>query len=124
MTGDEPILRHLAQVPKEGVVICSPVLAELYAGAYREDDPSENLAQIEELISGMDFVLFDKRCAERFGRMKAALRRLGKKRTDFDLAIAATAVEHGFVLVTHDGRMRRQIVREAVPELVIEEWSA
>jgi tRNA(fMet)-specific endonuclease VapC len=54
---------------------------------------------------------------EEFGRLRALLRRGGQLITDFDLAIAATALAHGLTVVTHNTRHFSRI-----PGLLLDDW--
>ena len=56
--------------------------------------------------------------ADRFGQLKAELRRLGKPRSDVDLFVAATAIEHGAILVTDD----QALLDGTIPGLRAENW--
>ncbi|HXG12549.1 MAG TPA: type II toxin-antitoxin system VapC family toxin [Gemmataceae bacterium] len=54
---------------------------------------------------------------EEFGRLRALLRRQNQLIGDLDLAVAATALTHGFTLVTHNQRHFSRI-----PGLSLEDW--
>ncbi|MCP3958895.1 MAG: type II toxin-antitoxin system VapC family toxin [bacterium] len=57
---------------------------------------------------------------DRFGDVKAALRRRGINKSDADLLIAATALETDSVLVTDD----RALHDGAIEDLEVENWTA
>lgn len=50
--------------------------------------------------------------------MKYALRRLGRAKSDFDLAIASIALTHGATLVTHD----TALLDGSIDGLAVEDW--
>jgi tRNA(fMet)-specific endonuclease VapC len=54
---------------------------------------------------------------EEFGRLRALLRRKNQLIGDMDIATAATALTHGFTMVTHNTRHFSRI-----PGLQIEDW--
>jgi predicted nucleic acid-binding protein len=56
--------------------------------------------------------------ARRFAGLKAQLRARGRTKQDFDLIIAATALESGSILVTDDGAL----LAGDIPDLVVENW--
>ncbi len=62
---------------------------------------------------------FDEAAANRFGQLKADLKRQGKILLDADLMIAAIALTNQLVLVTNNVKHF-----ERIPELVIENWVA
>ena len=55
--------------------------------------------------------------AKRFGELRAALLDAGQGTPDMDLLIAATALEHGLTLVTHN-----VADYAGVPGLSIQDW--
>jgi tRNA(fMet)-specific endonuclease VapC len=92
--------------------------AELYALGYRAN--AKKLEEIDDLLRDMEILEFDEACAREYGRIHARLAERGLSAGHADLMIAATAVEHGLVLVTHDKDFRR--VTAALPELRLEDW--
>jgi tRNA(fMet)-specific endonuclease VapC len=58
--------------------------------------------------------------ADRFGVVKAQLRARGKLKADFDLVIAATALELGATLVTNDG----PLLSGDIEGLFVDNWLA
>ena len=55
---------------------------------------------------------------ERYAAVRAAVERRGRRKSDFDLVIACTALEHGAVLVTNDTALKEG----AIEGLVVEDW--
>lgn len=53
------------------------VLAELYAGAFLLDDPTKNLAGINDLLQDMELLAFDEESAKQFGMLRGQLKRAG-----------------------------------------------
>ena len=78
------------------------VAAELYDWAYLRADPAPRLIQISELLTDVLLLDFDPACAERFGRVRAFLRRRGAVVAPMDLLIASVALAHDLTLVTHN----------------------
>jgi len=93
------------------------VVGELYAGAFRLDDPSPLLQKIERLIADFQVLPFDEACAERFGRVRGGLLRSGITVSTVDLMIAAVALVHDLTMVTHNTKDFA-----AVPGLRLEDW--
>jgi predicted nucleic acid-binding protein len=55
---------------------------------------------------------------ERYAAVRADVERRGRRKSDFDLVIACTAMEHGAVLVTNDAALKDG----AIEGLVVEDW--
>jgi predicted nucleic acid-binding protein len=56
--------------------------------------------------------------ADRFGVIKAQLRSRGRLKADFDLMIAATALDLGATLVTDDG----DLLSGDIADLIVDNW--
>lgn len=99
------------------VFINSIVLAELYAWAYRRDDPSSLLVSIEAFVTDVPVLMFDNECAEVFGKTRGRLLAKGLSVNSIDLLIASVALKHSFTLVTAN---TQDFVN--VPDLKLENW--
>jgi predicted nucleic acid-binding protein len=55
---------------------------------------------------------------ERYAVGRAAVELRGRRKSDFDLVIACTAIEQGAVLVTNDAALKDG----AIEGLVVEDW--
>lgn len=118
LNGNAKVLQRLDALHPEDVILCAPVLAELVYGACCSAREAENLGKIEELLTRTRFEELSLGAAFRFGELKASLRKRGRTKDDFDLAIAAVALNLEAVLVSddmdfHDG---------AITEIRIENW--
>ena len=81
-------------------VVC---VAELYEGIFLGQRPKEEKEKIEEFIANLAFVAeIDRKTAEKFGELRANLRKKGKIISDFDILIAAASIENNFILVTEN----------------------
>ena len=81
-------------------VVC---VAELYEGIFLGQRPREEREKIEEFIANLAFVAeIDRKTAEKFGELRANLRKKGKIISDFDILIAAASIENNFILVTEN----------------------
>lgn len=101
------------------VFLCSLVVGELLYGAYHGGaaHQAKNLALIVSLRQQFPSVPFDDRAAEEYGKARAHLASVGSMIGPNDLIIAATALVHGYILVTHN---TREFGR--VPGLRLEDW--
>jgi tRNA(fMet)-specific endonuclease VapC len=85
--------------------IPSIVLGELYAWAYRRNEPKSLIDRIEsELLPDVRVLDFDRDCAIEFGQLRGTLLKRGIAVSRSDLLIAATALFHDLTLVTHNTR--------------------
>jgi tRNA(fMet)-specific endonuclease VapC len=112
--GERFLKHHLCDV-----ATCAIVAAELMAGAYLSQARGRNLEVTRDFLSSMHQYPFDDACVEHYGELRARLTRAGQLIGPNDLLIAATALAHGAILVTHN---TAEFSR--VPGLLIEDWEA
>jgi len=113
-----PVTRRLATVQRSHVFLCQIVKAELYYGAYKSKRRSENLAVLQQFFSQFNTLPFDDKALEIYGRIRAELAAKGTPIGPNDVIIAATALSHNAILVTHNTREF-----ERVTDLKIEDWA-
>lgn len=119
------LLRHpqsrarqkMSSLPNTDVYLCSPVVGELYYGAYRSNNYIRNCNLIGELLQTLHSIPFDDAAAVVFGEIRSQLATAGTPIGPFDLQIAAIALVHGLTLVTHN---TREFSR--VSGLVLDDW--
>lgn len=108
---------RLAAVKREEVTICQIVKAELYYGAYKSARREANPVLLAKFFSQFVSLPFDDAAAEAYGRLRAELTRRGTPIGPNDLMIAAIALAHDLMLVTHN---TAEFSR--VPGLHLEDW--
>lgn len=118
LNGRAEVLDRLEELLPDEILLAAPVLAELDFGARCSRRSRENLERLERLVEEMHHVAFDQNAARRFGQIKSALRRQGISKSDFDLTIAAIALEQNVVLVSNDHAFHDQ----SIPDLLVEDW--
>ena len=100
----------LAAIPRAEQFTSAVVIGELFRGAYRSPDSARHLEKIvSRVLPAVTVLPFDTAVAKKFGELSAALQGKGQPLADADLAIAATALHHGLVLVTGNVRHYRRI---------------
>lgn len=113
------VVRRFNRVLPDSLLFLPAIaLAELQYGALSSQRIAENLAKIDRILRILIFAPVDRPIAERFGLIKARLRRQGVSKSDADLFIASTALEMRATLVTDDGGIRDA----PLGELKVENW--
>ncbi|QLQ24571.1 MAG: type II toxin-antitoxin system VapC family toxin [Dechloromonas sp.] len=102
-----------------GAVLCSVVQAELLFGALCSQRRTQNLERTNAFLAGFQSLPFDDEAAYRHALIRAELSAKGQLIGPNDLLIAATALAHGAILVTHN---TAEFSR--VPGLLTEDWEA
>lgn len=109
VSGDQPVVSRFT----DDVELFAPVvvLGELLYGAMWSQRREENLARIGSSLSAWPLLHVDAETAQRYGEIKAELRRLGRPILDNDLWIGAAAILHGLTLLSRDAHF------DSVPDL-------
>jgi tRNA(fMet)-specific endonuclease VapC len=119
LNGSHPALvERVLEAGPQRLAVSSVTVAELHFGAARSGRPRANRDRVRALLRELETSPFDDDCAEIFGRLKSELFKAGTPLTDFDIAIAASALAGGRTLVTSDSDMRK------IRGLSIEDWTA
>jgi predicted nucleic acid-binding protein len=92
----EPV-KLIRELIVSGLVLAtsSVNIAELYAGMRKGEETAT-----EELISGLECLPLTPEIAKNAGHITVVRRRIGKTHSLVDMMIAATAIEHGYRLLT------------------------
>jgi tRNA(fMet)-specific endonuclease VapC len=104
LKGDNATLTLLGRIAPDEIAISWPTLGEVYAGAYYSPNPDARLDHARGFLRFYARVEFDGTIIQRFGELRAFLRRRGQPITDIDLLVAATALEYDFTLLTYNRR--------------------
>ncbi len=110
LKGRGGVAARLLAEPPSNVALPAVVLYELEFGAARSAAPTGLKRRLDELLQGLAILPFGADEARAAARIRLMLERSGRPIGPLDLLIAATAVEHGAILVTHNlkefGRVR------------------
>jgi len=112
-----PVDRIIQHTQTQDSALCAIVVAELYEGAYRSRRQAENLTHVIEFIQPFLVLPFDQAAAELAGLYGAELAAKGMTIGPHDLQIAAIALVHKLVLVTHNTREFNRVLG-----LRLEDW--
>jgi tRNA(fMet)-specific endonuclease VapC len=117
-TSTKLVARLREHEPAE-IKLCSVVKAELVFGARRSSRIADNLRLLRRFFEPFQSLSFDDECAERYALIRSELERSGTPIGPNDMLIAATAVTHAAILVTHNVA---EFAR--VAGLAFEDWEA
>lgn len=115
--GENQVKEHFLSVDSSAIWLCSVVKAELFFGAMKSTQLTENLALLDELFEDFTSVPFDDEAARKYGEIRSDLARKGTPIGPNDLMIAAIALAHESVLITHNTREFKRVVG-----LKVEDW--
>ena len=115
--GNAGVRRGVLSQNPDDIFLCSPVIAELYVGAYKSQFRRSNILLIEELLRDYECLHSTTRESLKFADIVSGMSSLGKAGTVFDLQIASIALSHGLTVVTNDADFSH------IPNLAIEDWT-
>jgi tRNA(fMet)-specific endonuclease VapC len=101
----------------QDIAVCSTVKAELFYGAMKSANPKKNLMRQQNFLSQFQSLPFDDISTLTFATIRSQLEVVGTPIGAYDLQIAAIALAHDLILVTHNVREFSRIV-----DLKIEDW--
>ncbi len=111
------VIARFKTLQLEEVAISSVTLAELEYGVKKSQAKEKNQQALEEFISPLVILPFDKQAASYYGDLRASLERMGTPIGSLDFMIAAHALSLGITLVTNN---TKEFIR--VTGLKIENW--
>lgn len=113
----EAVIEKIIDAGENKICLCAPVKAELWYGACKSQRLDKNKVSLEWLFSDFPSFPFDDDAAFHFGEIRAYLTKKGTPIGLFDMQIAAIALAHDLIVVTHNTREF-----ERVPNLKLEDW--
>ena len=111
------LTERLARQSPSELRLCSVVKAELLYGARLSSRQPANMRLLRTFFAPFVSLPFDDASAERYGVIRGDLHRAGRPIGPNDLMIAAIALTHDLVLVTHNADEFGRVV-----DLRIEDW--
>ena len=107
----------LASVPLVEVGVSTITKSEMFYGSAKSQTPEISLKKQLEFLVTLQNVPFDEKSASVYGKIRANLEQQGTPIGGNDMLIAATALTHQLILVTHNTREFNRIAG-----LQIEDW--
>lgn len=118
INGRSPSIRaKMLTIDDSEIVISTIVQAEMYAGSAKSQTPQRSREIQKEFFRRFATIPFDTQAARIYGDIRGQLETQGTPIGGNDLLIAATAIAHDFILVTHN---TREFGR--VSDLKMEDW--
>jgi tRNA(fMet)-specific endonuclease VapC len=99
---DDRLIARWSSVKATDIVLCSIIVYELRYGAERSSNPAREHSKLDLFLSPFTSIPFDDQCARRCAEIRTELESVGNVIGPHDLQIAATALQHGLTLVTHN----------------------
>ena len=100
--GQGQVAESLANVSAQEISIPTIVLFELQVGIAKSNAPAKRIQQLQELLSRVNLVLFDREAALAAAKIRAELEQQGTQIGQMDVLIAGTAIALQASLVTHN----------------------
>jgi tRNA(fMet)-specific endonuclease VapC len=100
--GQGQVAQNMAQVRPQDIVISTIVLFELEVGIAKSNSPAKRMQQLQQLLSRVRLVAFDREAAGAAAIIRARLEQQGTPIGPMDVLIAGTAVSLQADLVTHN----------------------
>jgi len=87
---------------ENGCAVSIITQAELFYGAYKSSNSLANLKKVKAMFLdlGIEVITFNEEIIEQYAKIKTKLEKEGKRLDEFDLLIAATAIEKNLILVS------------------------
>ena len=100
--GQGQVAKNFANVSPEEIGISTIVLFELQVGIAKSTSPAKRTQQLDQLLSRVNLIPFDRDCAVAAATIRAQLEQQGTPIGPIDVLIAGTALALQATLVTHN----------------------
>ena len=105
LRGDQLLVDQVARLDEVHTSVVA--VGELLYGARHSSSPAANLERVASFVAAIVVLPCDDATADVYARVKQDLRVKGRPIPDNDLWIAATAIQHGLVLVNRDAHFEQ-----------------
>ncbi|MCW6053507.1 type II toxin-antitoxin system VapC family toxin [Lyngbya sp. CCAP 1446/10] len=100
--GQGQVAQNLVNIPPQEIGISTIVLFELQVGIAKSTSPAKRTEQLQQLLSRVNLVPFDRDSAVAAATIRAQLEQQGTPIGPIDVLIAGTALAFQATLVTHN----------------------
>ena len=119
MRGDEKLISKIKSRKPAEISICTVTLAEIYYGIEKSSvKKKERRNKIERISSQLEIHSFDELAARKYAIIRSQLEKNGLVISERDLQIATIAMANKLVVVTHNIKEFKRIVK-----LEVEDWA-
>jgi predicted nucleic acid-binding protein len=94
----------LIRLASSGIAISWITVGELYEGAFESPNPEARLAALRGFLQPLRVLGINGPTMERFAEIRSFLRRQGQLIPDFDIILAATALQYDLTVLTFNTR--------------------
>lgn len=120
INGRAPQIRErIRLIADTDITISTVTMGEMFFGSAKSEHPERSRTRQDAFFVRFAHLVFDEGAANEFGRIRAHLEAAGTPIGPYDMQIAAIALVHGLIVVTHNTREFSRI-----PDLQIEDWEA
>src|SRR5437016_1904972 len=95
-------IQLLSSFAKDDLAISLITYGEIYEGIHFGRDPRKTTDVFQRFLRSVTILPLTQAIMQQFARIRGELRRKGKIIGDFDILIAATAIQHKITLVTRN----------------------
>jgi tRNA(fMet)-specific endonuclease VapC len=118
LNGRAPQIRvRIATLADTDIAVSAITKGEMYAGAAKSQTPQRSRARQDGFFVRFVSLPYDDAASDAFGRIRAHLETAGTPIGPYDMQIAAIAVVHNLIVVTHNTKEFGRI-----PWLTLEDW--
>jgi predicted nucleic acid-binding protein len=100
----QPAPRILDRLAGSRIFVSYIALGDFYERSFRSVNPDAHLVNVRHFLATYHALTLTEPVMLRFAELRAGLRRRGQLISDFDLLIAATALDHDLTLLTFNRR--------------------
>lgn len=100
--GQGQVAQNIASISPQEIIVSTIVLFELQVGIAKSTSPAKRTQQLQQLLSRVNLVPFDRDAAFAAAIIRAQLEKQGTPIGSIDVLIAGTAVALQATLVTHN----------------------
>lgn len=105
----QKIKENLEKISPDNVKIASIVKAELFFGAEKSKNRTENLIKVKCFVAPFQIIPFDDKCVINYAQIRLSLEKRGEPVGPNDLVLAAMVMANDGVLITNNTREFKKI---------------
>ncbi len=117
LAGNKEAEERIQHLDPDDIMISLVTVAEIYEGAFAYANPEEHLHSFRTFLSHFQLINLNLSIMEKFAETRSYLRRTGRLIADFDILLGATALHHGFTVLTYNKKHF-----ERIPDLPIYQY--